>query len=75
MIQFELRLAIEAEDPGDHIRIEGDPPVEASIPGTIQGNAAHAWTLIKALPRLRQLTPGVKLMTDLPSAPVCIPDY
>jgi 4-hydroxy-tetrahydrodipicolinate reductase len=74
-IQFELRLFLEAEDPCDRIRVQGDPPVEASIPGTIQCDTANAWALIKALPRVRQLTPGVKLITDLPSAPVCIPDF
>jgi 4-hydroxy-tetrahydrodipicolinate reductase len=74
-IQFELRLFLEAEDPCDRIFIQGDPPLEASIAGTIQCDAANAWTLIKALPRLRQLTPGVKLVTDLPSAPVCIPNF
>ena len=67
-IQFELKLMPETEEPRDKIHIMGDPPVEASLPGTIQGDAANAWTLIKTLPRLRQLTPGVKLMTDLPSA-------
>ncbi len=75
LIQFELRLALEAEDPRDHIRIQGDPPVDASLPGTLQGDAANAWTLIKTLPRLRQLTPGVKLITDLPSAPAFSPDF
>lgn len=73
MIQFELRLALEAEDPRDHIRIQGDSPVEVSIPGTIQGDAFNAWALIKTLPCLQQLTPGVKLITDLPSAPAFSP--
>ena len=73
-IQFELRLALEAEDPRDRIQIQGDPPVDALLPGTIQGDAAEAWTLIKTLPRLQQLTAGVKLITDLPSAPAFSPD-
>jgi 4-hydroxy-tetrahydrodipicolinate reductase len=73
-IQYELRLMLEAEEPNDQIHIVGEPPVEVSVPGTIQGEAANAWALIKTLPRLQQLTPGVKLITDLPSAPVFSPD-
>jgi len=67
-IQLELKVVLEAEDPHDLVRIQGDNPIEARIPGGLQGGRSKAWALIKTLPRLRPLAPGLKLITDLPAA-------
>jgi len=62
-------MYLDAPDPHDLVRIEGDPPVEALLKGGIAGDSATVAALVNAVPRLLTAQPGLLLMTDL-SAPV-----
>ena len=67
-IRLELKMCLELENDGQKVRIEGDPPIEAALPAGIDTEKAAAASVVGALSRLRQLPPGLKLVTDLPTA-------
>ncbi len=65
-IELDLKMYLDAEDPHDAVRIDGDPPVEALVKGGVAGDRATVAALVNALPRLLRSSPGLHLMTDLP---------
>lgn len=64
-IHLDLEMSLEAHDPHDFIRIDGEPPVQARLEGGIAGDSATIAALVNALPRLHRAQPGVRLMTDI----------
>lgn len=62
-----LELVLGAEDPKDWCRIDGDPPVEMTIPGGIPGDRATAWAMVNAAPRVAGAEPGLLNVLDLPA--------
>jgi 4-hydroxy-tetrahydrodipicolinate reductase len=64
-LTLDLKMYLDAPDPRDAVRIEGDPPVEVVIPGGIAGDQATVAALLNNAPRLLQAEPGLRLMTDL----------
>jgi len=65
-VKLDLQVYVGAEAPRDHILIDADPPVEATISGGISGEVATAAVFVNALPRLLAATPGLLTVTDLP---------
>jgi 4-hydroxy-tetrahydrodipicolinate reductase len=65
-IELDLKMYLDAEDPHDTVRIDGDPPVEALVKGGVAGDQATVAALVNSLPRLLRSSPGLHLMTDLP---------
>ena len=68
-IEMDLKMYLDAPDPHDLIRIDGDPPIEAMLVGGVAGDSATVAALVNAVPRLLSARPGLLLMTDL-AAPV-----
>lgn len=64
-ITLDLKMYLDAPDPHDLVRVEGNPPLEVNFNGGVAGDQATIAALINVVPRLLQATPGVKLMTDL----------
>jgi 2,4-diaminopentanoate dehydrogenase len=66
LVELDLKMYLDAKDPHDLVRIDGDPPVEALLKGGVAGDSATVAALINAVPRVLRARPGVLLMTDLP---------
>jgi 4-hydroxy-tetrahydrodipicolinate reductase len=64
-LTLDLKMSLDAEDPHDAIRIEGDPPLALLIQGGVAGDAATVAALVNAAPLLVQAPPGLRLVTDL----------
>jgi 4-hydroxy-tetrahydrodipicolinate reductase len=62
---LDLKMYLDAPEPRDVIRIEGEPPIEVVVQGGVAGDAATVAALVNAAPRLLQAKPGLRLMTEL----------
>jgi hypothetical protein len=57
--------ALDAQNPGDTIRIIGRPSLEMELKGT-NGDIATVAMVVNAIPRVRAAAPGLVTMADLP---------
>lgn len=67
-VRLELTIAVGADDPGDVIEIDADPPVRVSIPGGLSGDRATANLIVNAAPRITSAEPGLLTVLELPAA-------
>jgi 4-hydroxy-tetrahydrodipicolinate reductase len=67
-LTLDLKMYLGADDAHDAIRIEGCPPVEMRLSGGVAGDQATVAALLNAAPRLLQVEPGLRLLTELPLA-------
>jgi 4-hydroxy-tetrahydrodipicolinate reductase len=65
-ISLDLQVYVGAESPRDHVLVDGDPPVDATIAGGINGELATAAVLLNSLPRLLAAPAGLLTVKDLP---------
>jgi 4-hydroxy-tetrahydrodipicolinate reductase len=65
-VSLDLQVYVGAEAPRDHILVDADPPVDATISGGISGEVATASILVNTLPRLLAAAPGLVTVKDLP---------
>jgi 4-hydroxy-tetrahydrodipicolinate reductase len=65
-VSLDLQVYVGAEAPRDHILIDADPPVDATVAGGISGEVAAAAILVNTLPRLLAAPPGLATVKDLP---------
>ena len=65
-VSLDLQVYVGAEAPRDHVLIDADPPVDATVAGGVSGEGAAAAILVNALPRLMAASPGLVTMKDLP---------
>lgn len=65
-IELDLKMYLDAEDPHDAVRIDGEPPIEALVKGGVAGDEATVAALVNSVPRLLRSSPGLLLMTELP---------
>ena len=65
-IGLDLQVYVGAESPRDHILIDGDPSVDATLAGGINGETATAAVLLNSLPRLLAAPAGLLTVRDLP---------
>jgi 4-hydroxy-tetrahydrodipicolinate reductase len=65
-ISLDLQVYVGAESPRDHILIDGDPSVDATLAGGINGETATAAVLLNSLPRLLAAPAGLLTVRDLP---------
>ncbi len=73
-VTLDLKMYLDAPNPHDMVRIEGDPPLSLEAPQGIAGDHATVASLVNVAPRLLAAQPGVRLMTELgSSAPVAGP--
>jgi hypothetical protein len=64
-LTLDIRMYLDAPNPHDAVQIEGDPPINAILPGGVAGDQATVAALVNTAPRLLQAEPGLRLMTDL----------
>lgn len=67
-IHLDLKMYLDAENPHDTIRLDSNPPIEATVTTGVAGDIATVAALVNAIPSLLEAPAGVRLMTDL-----CIP--
>jgi len=65
-ISLDLQVYVGAESPRDHILIDGDPSLDATLAGGINGETATAAVLLNSLPRLLAAPAGLLTVRDLP---------
>jgi 4-hydroxy-tetrahydrodipicolinate reductase len=65
-ISLDLQVYVGAEAPRDHVLVDGDPPVDATIAGGVNGDVAAAAVLLISLPKLLAAPAGVLTVKDLP---------
>lgn len=70
VVRLDLEMSLGADDPRDVIRIDGTPPVEVRIPGSLQGDQATAAIVTNCIPAVaRSRAVGLLSMRDLPVVP------
>lgn len=67
-VRLELTIAIGADDPGDTIELDADPPLKLVIPGGVAGDRATANLVVNAAPRVTAAQPGLLTVLELPAA-------
>jgi len=63
-LALDLTMALQAENPGDFVKIEGKPNIEVAIKG-IHGDLSTAAVVVNAAPRVIQAKPGLLTMKDI----------
>jgi 4-hydroxy-tetrahydrodipicolinate reductase len=66
-VRLELTIAIGADDPGDVVEIDADPPLRLTISGGVAGDRATANLVVNAAPRLTAAQPGLLTVLELPA--------
>jgi 2,4-diaminopentanoate dehydrogenase len=66
VIRLEFQAAIGQADPHDRIVIQGDPPIDAVIPGGVHGDVATCAIVLNAIPRLLRAPAGLHTMATIP---------
>jgi hypothetical protein len=65
-ITLELEMYLGAENPHDHIVVEGVPSIDVLVNAGTHGDLATAAILVNAIPSLLRARPGLRIMEDLP---------
>ena len=65
-ISLDLQMYVGAESPRDHVLVDGDPPIDATIAGGVAGDVATAAMVVNVIPKVLASPPGVLTMKDLP---------
>jgi 4-hydroxy-tetrahydrodipicolinate reductase len=66
VVRLELEMSVDAPDPHDRIRIEGDPPLDMLLAGGTHGDRGTVGTVINAIPKVLDAPRGLRYVTDLP---------
>jgi 4-hydroxy-tetrahydrodipicolinate reductase len=64
-ISLDLQMYVGAESPRDHVHVDGDPPIDATVTGGVAGDLATAAITVNSIPKLMTARPGVVTMKDL----------
>jgi 4-hydroxy-tetrahydrodipicolinate reductase len=65
-VSLDLQVYVGAESPRDHVLVDGEPPVDATITGGLSSEASTAALLVNSLPRALAAGPGLLSVKDLP---------
>jgi hypothetical protein len=65
-ITLDLQMYVGAEQPRDHILIDGTPPIDMTIAGGVAGDSATAAITVNAIPKVMAARPGLVTMHDVP---------
>ncbi len=65
-ITLDLQMYVGAEQPRDHVLIDGVPPIDMTIAGGVAGDSATAAITVNCIPKVMAARPGLLTMHDLP---------
>ncbi len=66
IVRLDLEMSVDAPDPHDRIRIDGDPPLDVLVAGGTHGDRGTVGTVINAIAAVLDAPRGLKYVTDLP---------
>ena len=66
LIRLTLKMYLGAEDPIDRVRVHGTPPIDMIVKGGIFGDTATVGSLVNAIPRVMDATPGLHTVISVP---------
>ncbi len=66
MITLDMVMTLGQDNPTDAVEIEGTPDVKLAFEGGVHGDIATAAVVVNSIPRLIELSPGLKTMLDIP---------
>jgi 4-hydroxy-tetrahydrodipicolinate reductase len=66
IVTLDLQMSVNAQEPHDHISIDGDPPVDVLIRGGFHGDRATVGTVVNAIPYVLSGPPGLRTVLSLP---------
>jgi len=74
VVRLDLEMSIGAKEPRDVITIDGKPPVEISVAGSLQGDQATAAIMANCVPAVvHSRAVGLLTMRDMPTLPYLRP--
>ena len=65
-ISLDLQMYVGAESPRDHVLVDGDPPIDATITGGVAGDLATAAIAVNVIPKVLAAPAGMLTMRDIP---------
>jgi 4-hydroxy-tetrahydrodipicolinate reductase len=65
-VVLDLTMAVGAENAGDRIDIEGDPPVHLAVAGGFHGDRSTIGCVVNAIPFIVEAPPGLQTVATLP---------
>ena len=65
-VVLDLTMAVGAENPGDRIDVEGDPPVHLAVAGGFHGDRSTIGCVVNAIPFIVAAPPGLQTVATLP---------
>ena len=72
--RLDLEMSVDAVDPRDVIKLDGEPPVEVRVPGSLHGDQATAAILANCIPAVaHSRSVGLLTMPDMPVLPYLRP--
>lgn len=66
VITLDLKMYLDAQNPQDAIKIEGEPPLEVTLNGGVAGDQATIAALVNTARRIGRSEPGLRLLHELP---------
>lgn len=66
VLTLELQMYVGAKKPYDGVEIDGAPPIVMRIDGGLFGDTATIAALVNTIPKIKNATPGLRTMMDLP---------
>jgi len=66
IVRLDLEMSVDAPDPHDRIRVDGDPPLDMLLAGGTHGDRGTVATVINAIPAVLAAPRGLRHVTDLP---------
>jgi hypothetical protein len=66
LVRLDLEMSVDAPDPHDRIRIDGDPPLDVLLAGGTHGDRGTVGTTVNAIAAVAGASPGLHHVTDLP---------
>ena len=67
VITLEFIAVVGQSNPGETIEIKGEPNLTSTIPGGVNGDLATCAVAVNAISSIVRATPGLHVMTDLPT--------
>jgi hypothetical protein len=65
-VVLDLEMYVGARDPGDHLHVDGEPPISMHVRG-IHGDVSTAAVAVNCIPFVESAPPGLVSMKDLPT--------
>ncbi len=66
VVRLDLEMSVDAPDPHDRIRIDGDPPLDMLLAGGTHGDRGTVGTVLNAIAAVLDAPRGLRYVTDLP---------